>query len=439
MLYDLYHNALSTTNQDVAEEINHFIKRLLEIGKGIEAILAAAEKYPEEFLIQVYAGLLHVYGQTEDNQKLAHNYLNKARELLKQANEREKSFFYAVCEWAKIHNLKTLEHLEKHCYQWPTDLAALKVTEYLFYFTGQKYHSKEFLELTTFCQKHLKDDPFFLSIHSFALELNDKFSEAKKEAEKAISINSMNPWAHHTLTHVYIKLPEISQGIDVITDLSKVWPQFQDGISSHNFWHLGLLYMEQLDFKTAADIYIKQGWKPDTKILNVDIDASAIFWRLDMENVDLSDSWQTLAKTINGYAEFTTTAFASTQLIYALRKGGMEDEVSKSLNAIEQFVKNLDDAQDKKMWISTGLPLVHGSLAFAEGNYSKALQFLDPMIKEVGAVGGSDAQIDLFYQTYLKALTKAKRYQDAKIFLNWMTEGRPLTNLQKKWLADCSL
>lgn len=436
MLQDLYHNELTTKNPQVVEEINLFITELLKLGKQSVLILQAAENYPQEFLVQLYASIFHLYALAEKNQEVAIEFLQQAHKLIEKANDREKSLYYCMLEWAARRNYKAVELLQKHCYKWPSDITALKVTEFLFYCTGQKFHAKEFLALTSYCQPIFKNDPFFLSMHSFALELNEKYLEARDYAELAILEEEMNPWAHHTLTHVYIKLPEIKKGIEVIKKLSQIWPLFIDNICSHNFWHLGLLYMEQLDFGKAAEVYIDHGWLPNANSVSVDVDASAIFWRLDMEGVQLNDIWQKLADNVNGYAEFPTTPFICTQLCYALKKGGSSDALNHALGSIDKHVQKIE-GQDKYVWSKIGLPLLHGSLQFAEGNYQKALEHFDPMIKEVGAVGGSDAQIDLFYQTYLQALIKNKRYQEAKTFLAWMTGGHPLTALQQKWLSDC--
>ena len=85
-----------------------------------------------------------------------------------------------------------------------------------------------------------------------------------------------------------------------------------------------------------------------------------------------------------------------------------------------------------------GLPLIYGTLAFAEDDYHQAVRYLDPIIKHVGCVGGSDAQNGkLFWQTYLKSLIGAHRYGDAEALLHQMTSGRNLTRLERKWISEC--
>ena len=330
-----------------------------------------------------------------------------------------------------------LKTFEKQCFKWPKDLTALKIAEFLFYCKGQKFECKRFLRLTNNCYNEHKDNPFFLSYSFFALELTSKYEESFQVAERALQINAENPWAHHTLSLVYLKTGLIEKGIDVLEHYSQLWDQFNCWVESHNFWHLALLYLEDLNFEKIEEIYERVNWTHQTRLVSEEIDVSALLWYLDLEGKDNTLHWKKIAESIEDHANFAVLPFISAQLCYALRKGNRELALQEAIQNIEDFA-TAQVKEDHYIWQKIGLPLLYGALAFTEKNYTGALEYFDPIIDKLGWVGGcTDAQIDLFYQTYLKSLIGAHRYGDAQSLLNEMTQGKKLSKRERKWLIEC--
>ncbi len=83
-------------------------------------------------------------------------------------------------------------------------------------YQGKKCKCKRFLALTNKCYDIHKNDPFFLAIHSFALELSGKKEENEEVANRALKTNIPNPSAHHALSLVYINTARIDEGIQVL-------------------------------------------------------------------------------------------------------------------------------------------------------------------------------------------------------------------------------
>lgn len=436
MSEDRYGCSLSTENPDVVHYVNLFSTELLRLGKKMDCILEAVEKYPDEVILQIYAAIFYLYGQTFEAHKKASEHLDKASSLLDHANDREKSLYSFAWHWLNHLLSDALKHIERHCFKWHRDLTAIKITEFLFYCKGQEYESKRFLRLTSHCYHEHKDDPYFLAIHSFALELSAKYEESLQTANLALQLNEENPWAHHTLSHVYLNKGLINEGINVLEHYSALWSQFSHIIESHNLWHLALLYLENLDFEKIQGVYQRANWDKQSQLVSEEIDAAALLWRLEMEGHENTQQWQQLVESIGDHADFGAIPFVSAQLCYALKKGNKEERLQQALKDIDSFAQD-QIKEDRFVWKEIGLPLIYGSLAFADKEYTKALQYFDPIILRVGCVGGSDAQIALFYQTYLKSLIGAQRYWDAENLLHKMTQGRDLTKLERKWLAEC--
>ncbi|MCB1082728.1 MAG: hypothetical protein KDK61_00305 [Simkania sp.] len=435
-LKDRLGNLVTTSETEVIDAIDHFTDQLLRLGAEIADITNAAERHPDNYLLQLYAALFYLYGQAEKPHEKARLFLQKAQALLAHhVSEREESFYEALHLWYQDHLSECLNHLEKHCLKWRNDLVALKATEFIYYCKGQQYEGKRFLALTDVYYPKWKDDPLFLSMHSFALELTGQLDAAEKEAIRALDLDKFNSWAHHTLCHVYINRGAIDKGIDALESYVPIWKKSGRLIESHNMWHLALMYLENLDFEESLDVVKRAKWESKVSMIGEEVDLASLLWRFDLEQQDVTTLWEGLANAIGEKAGFGSIPFVNAQLFYALKKGGKKDEVKEGLSSVLRFAE-LQRGEDQKVWKGIGLPLIYGALAFANQDYKTALKYFDPMIGEVGAVGGSDAQVDLFRQTYFKCLVGAKRRKDARAYLTQMTEGRSMTRLETKWFNE---
>jgi hypothetical protein len=56
----------------------------------------------------------------------------------------------------------------------------------------------------------------------------------------------------------------------------------------------------------------------------------------------------------------------------------------------------------------------------------------------VTVVGGSDAQVDLFRQTYFRSLIDCGRRSDAKAYWQATTAGKTLSPLDRLWLSEAA-
>lgn len=441
MLHDHYGCSLSTKKPEVVQAIDLFSSELLRLGKRINSILEGVKKYPEEPILQIYAAIFYLFMQTEQSQRKAIEHLDNASILIDQGNEREKSLFSAAWCWSTLQMTEALKRFECHCYKWPKDLTALKIAEFIFYCKGQKYEAHRFLRLTSYSlQEHqeLKTNPFFLAIHSFALELAEKYEDSLHTAELSLKLDETNPWVHHALSHYYLNRGLVDEGIEFLEQYAPLWNQFNPVIESHNFWHLALLYLENLEFEKIRELYERVGWTNQPKLVSEQIDAASLLWRLDLEEMDiLANHWQALAESIDGHANFVAVPFISAQLCYALKRGNRDEALKEALAKIKSFALE-QMKEDRFVWKEIGLPLIKGCLAAADHDYTLALKHFDPIIDKVSSVGGSDAQIDLFYETYLKCLMGSQRYADSERLVHQMTQGRNMTKLELKWLAECS-
>jgi O-acetyl-ADP-ribose deacetylase (regulator of RNase III) len=80
---------------------------------------------------------------------------------------------------------------------------------------------------------------------------------------------------------------------------------------------------------------------------------------------------------------------------------------------------------------SVGRAVVEAAAAFGAGDRARAAGLLDPVMPMMTSIGGSDAQDDLFRQTYLRSLQAARRSADAAAYFERITASKTPTPLDR--------
>ncbi|MFN8040975.1 MAG: hypothetical protein U0Q07_17295, partial [Acidimicrobiales bacterium] len=94
-------------------------------------------------------------------------------------------------------------------------------------------------------------------------------------------------------------------------------------------------------------------------------------------------------------------------------------EATADLLALVAERSSRDDEEATTIWRPIGEPVVRACAAHGRGDLDGAAALLDPVMGSFTAIGGSDAQDDLFRLAYLTALAGAGRDADARA---WWTE-----------------
>lgn len=124
--------------------------------------------------------------------------------------------------------------------------------------------------------------------------------------------------------------------------------------------------------------------------------------------------------------------FLNAQFGYALSRAGKMAECDAMLAAVKQRATH-DDRDALHAWRPVGVALVVAAVAQGRGDGATAAARMDPVIGRVTVVGGSDAQVDLFRQSYLGALSTAGRKADARTWLTAIRHPVATTPLDERW------
>lgn len=426
---------VSTDDVGAIAALDTFTDRLAGIRPGVEAVLDDVAAHPDVAALQLGSAMLFLYGQTTETSRSAAPHLRAARALEPAMNDRERSTLVALDRWDAADFLVAAEHLEAHVARWPTDLLAVKALEFLYYVLGQQHMGPRFLAVMDAIADANGDDADFLAAHAFAAELSGDIGRARTLAEAALAVDAHTPWAHHALAHVWIADGDPPSAVAQLESYLPIWESSGRVIHAHNAWHLAVAHLDRLAFPAADDVYRDHIWgvAPDTP--GEQIDAISCLWRTEMAGRTVDDArWSDVADHVEARVRECVFPFLSAHHAYALARAGRPDALAALLDTVAGRARR-DDAEARRVWRPIGRPVVEASAAHGRGDLAAAAAALDPVIDEMPAIGGSDAQDDLFRQAHLTALIGSRRWDDARRRFEAMTSFKSRSPLDESLLA----
>ncbi|WP_419419730.1 tetratricopeptide repeat protein [Legionella sp. D16C41] len=427
---------VTTDSNQVIDVINYFNDQILNSGNNAEVILKAANDYPENLLLQIYAAAFYLYAQEDTATNIALQILRNAEYQLHDANLRERLTYYAVCAWANLDYEQAITIFTSIIALFPKDVLALKFVEWLFYCTGQSYQNQCFLDLCKQCLKHNQNDPAFLASYSFAQELCGHYKEAKKIAQKAIELTPLVvPWAHHTLAHAYLFENDIEGGISCLEKLSLSWKTILPLLKGHNTWHLALFHLanrnEKEILKLFPDIF---GATPN--LVLEQLDAISLLWRMDLAGLGKNNYFIEISQYLGDHPNEHYIAFNNVHFIYCLARAGKNELANQALKSIKDYAATLTSKPTQTLWQDIALPLCHGIKYLAENNYQQAYEIMEPAIQDCFRLGGSDAQNEIYTQSFLYCLIKTEQHEKAQAFFQKYLNHYRHTALANYWFQQ---
>lgn len=425
---------VTTSSDTVITAVNHFVNQIMSSGKGAGAILPAAEANQDNFLLQCYAAIFYLYPQDAISTAKATSYLTRAETLLQNANQRERMLYQATVAWQKLNYELAITLLTAITDIWPRDCLAAKVAEWMFYCTGQRYQAHRFLRMCQNMAEQNKNNNHFMAIHSFALELSGERESAYKLAMEALNIDALTPWAHHTLTHVYLLTAEFDKGITALESFRPLWQNILPSLRCHNTWHLSLLYLALLNEAKTEQLFLNDIWGHQPNSVLEQVDAIALLWRMEMAGMPQDKKWPDIVSHLHQNPLDHYMPFNNAHLIYALARTNDQKRITEVMKHLQSYA-DAQVGEIYKVWHHIALPLLQSCVAFANQDYKFACELMDPIMADVFCIGGSDAQDELFLQTYCLSLARSGQLTRAKNFFNQYLHHYEKTSLAKYWFS----
>eukprot|EP00817_Percolomonadidae_sp_ATCC50343_P000570 CAMPEP_0117430232 /NCGR_PEP_ID=MMETSP0758-20121206/9759_1 /TAXON_ID=63605 /ORGANISM="Percolomonas cosmopolitus, Strain AE-1 (ATCC 50343)" /LENGTH=521 /DNA_ID=CAMNT_0005218021 /DNA_START=143 /DNA_END=1705 /DNA_ORIENTATION=+ len=297
------------------------------------------------------------------------------------------------------------------------------------------------------------EDSYILGILCFIEDQLGHIERAKQLGEKSYSLNKKAPWTHHSLSHIYQDKGNIDYAIEFMVSHAPDWSACIPFMRSHNWWHIGLLYLNKYySIKSTKqkkiigdkliDIFKKYLWccnPPNGKhtkeaLFNSDPSVAAgaigMLWHLNNHQFEMDKlnrwykkRWSEVFDII--YPLYTNAhffPFSDLHFAYAMILHHDNDkEVDQYVKDCQTYCKEYE-VIDNNEAITTVLPaVIDGFYAYRKGQVQKAFQVMHPKATKFHLLGGSHAQRLALDETYLLICNQSGHEAEQKAYLDFKT------------------
>jgi tetratricopeptide (TPR) repeat protein len=421
MLTDRYDLALSTNSSAARDAyVEGCALKLTMYPGAMEAFDRAIAADPGFAL--AHAARAHVL-QDRGNVAAAREALAAARSYAAGVSAREASHIAFFGLLAAGDSEAALVAVRAHLNDWPRDALVLGTTAFtngLIGSSGRAGQKRILLELLDALAPRYGDDWWFTAHHGMALSENGQSDAARPKIDRSLAQNPNNPWAAHARAHLCYEVGDVDAARGFLASWLTCYPR--DGLLySHLNWHLALGELEAGDaaaalrlFREAFSLDVHSG-PPRARVT----DSVSFLWRWELAGHPRdAEAWRIIHGFANSALPRAGVAFSDMHVALAQAVAGNDA-------ALAERVQQMETLALEGRYPSGGfVPAVAQAFgAFERGDFSGAIEALEPIADELERIGGSRAQLDLVEFTLLKAYLGADRVDDARRMLSVRRRG----------------
>lgn len=417
-LQDRHGFPVSTDSERAAERYQNGVDLYMSGNAGGEATLRDAMNEDATFALAP-AALAALMTDSRRYEEASEN-ANLARSLAVDLPRREKQHIEAIGVMTDGDDPRSFELMAQHLEEFPRDaLILLRAERFLFQSGGSDRQNKQRELLENFKDKY-DDDWWFPGHYGFTLGECGRYDEAVRFAKRSLELNPKNIWAAHTLAHVYTDTKDDEKGAAFLgpwlSDFDTKAPMF-----GHTSWHLALFELGRGRHKRALEIY-DEGVRPAVSKHRSTLSNSASFlWRCIVYGYAVPmDRWEELLPLATNTAKNARGEWDDLNAALAFAGAGNaagKDALVVGLRALAEAGK--ESAGD------VAIPLVEGAWAFARGDYDESIDLMAPAIDGIVAVGGSNAQHEVYWDALIEAYLRTSRFTEALAVLTNRLDPQP--------------
>ena len=401
---DTLGNAVSTTDRAILAGIDDFVEGFLRYETRAAGILKTAAGAPDSALANAYAAALFMLLESPQGPVRAEPFL-EAAEAASGANAREQALILFLRRWVDGDIPTALKLSEAIVDDWPRDMVALKLNQYLTFSEGD---APAMLRIALKAAPACADVPQIHGMTAFGYEQCHLLAEAEAAAGRALEMTDREPWAQHALAHVMLTQGRIDEGERFMTQASPTWAGLNSFMVTHNFWHLALFRLSQGRAEDVLEIYDTQCWAYDRNYSQDQVGAVSLLARLELAGFEVGDRWSDVAGHLAPRIPDAEQPFLALHYLYGLIRAGRPEGDAQFAAILHQA--SAAPLLSRPVWADAALPAAEGIVAWLTGSPDDAARHLNRAMPHLWKVGGSHAQRDLFEQIRLAALTAAGRW-----------------------------
>ena len=309
------------------------------------------------------------------------------------------------------HMRGAVERLDRHLENHPHDFLCAKIAHALRFMLGDR---EDMVRLSGELVGKMPEDNagygFLLGCHSFGLEENGSYQEAENVGKRAISLQPADSWGLHSVSHVYEMQGRIDEGRELLTAARPVWTKCNN-FGFHVAWHLALFHLENSDHEAVLKLYDEEVRPVQTDDFRDMSNAVSMLWRLEQDSVDVGDRWEALADIARARRTDTTYVFASLHYLLALIAVG-------DLKAADELIAAMrarKDGETDQCRVTRYIGVrVAEALLRMPGHCERSEICLAEMARRLPAIGGSNAQRDVFIRALMAVALRNQDYPSVR-------------------------
>jgi tetratricopeptide (TPR) repeat protein len=311
----------------------------------------------------------------------------------------------------------------------PHDILALAVAHALDFHLGQRRVMRD--RIAKVLPQWTADVPGYASVlamYAFALEENGQYRRAEKMARRALALEPGHPGAIHVIAHVMEMQGRFHDGLAFLAATEWAWGE-GTGLSVHLAWHRTLFHLDANDAKSALAIYDAQIETTNSSDMSALADGSALLWRLQLQNIEVSGRWRLLADRWARHNLAEARPFYAAHAMMAFAAAGRTAPALRLVAALPRVA--IDKASSPLPEEALAQPLCEALLAFVRGDYAKCVERLGVLRGIAHRCGGSLAQCDVIHLTYTEAALRAQQARLARVLVAERTARKPASLLNR--------
>jgi tetratricopeptide (TPR) repeat protein len=333
--------------------------------------------------------------------------LRAAEAGIGRSSQREQNHLTAAKAWARGEFSRATLDWERILADHPTDALALRLVQDAYFFLGRSAAIRDCAERVR--PAWGRDNPlagFVLGLYAFGLEETGDLKRAEEFGREALVRNPRDAWATHALAHVMETANRHEEGVTFLKSTRGDWAHAHF-MAHHNGWHLALFLIEQGRFDEVLADYDRFTAPKLTDDATLDrIDAASLLWRLELAGVDVGDRWAPVANRWMAHVDDHLLAFNDLHCAFAAARSPDPDHVTRLRQSLDEYDR-LGSGENRQVTSEIGRPLIEGVLAFAAGDYKRAVEVIQPVRNDAARIGGSHAQREVINLTLIAAAQRS--------------------------------
>ena len=217
----------------------------------------------------------------------------------------------------------------------------------------------------------------------------------------------------------------VNPGIDFMSSTVNDW-SVCNYLACHNFWHWALFHIEKEEYQTALNLFDSEiGKRAQNNGMMLDIvDASSLLYRLDLlkpKQFVTQKHWEDIYSLVEPHLNDHILGFNDAHFLMACLG-------AQHKKAAQELIETFDPSISSDSWTKVTIPLLEAMIAYNEEKYEQTVEKLNKIRYELVAIGGSDAQRDVFNQLLIIAALKSPKESHKKLCHRLIAERQALND-----------